>query len=91
MHIIEDAPYNLIHIIEDPPYNLTPFPCSPDRDLEGNDNTKYTAQASGCGACNAGEKTAGGCLECDSELCNGSPVITVSFLLAAASAFVYLM
>jgi len=56
------------------------------------DSTTYTISAGGCGPCSVvdqfNKKT---CLECDEAECNGSAFQSVSVLLAALSAIVYLV
>lgn len=67
---------------------------APNPSVKASDTAKYgyTVQKSGCGTCLVAEKTKGGCIECDGDKCNNnSPVLTVSFVLAALSALVYLM
>lgn len=63
---------------------------APDRNADSS-GTGYTRQNDGCGACETQDKTDGHCLECDSSLCNGSTIASVSAILAAVSSLLFLM
>jgi len=62
---------------------------APDRNVA--ESADYTLMLDGCGPCDPAQKTAGNCLECDSDKCNGSAALSISFLLAALLAAFYTM
>jgi len=62
----------------------------PNRETAKSDT--YTASLNGCGPCSViTQFNAKTCLECDNAECNGSAFLSVSVLLAALSAIVYLV
>jgi len=62
---------------------------APDRNTA--DASTYTISAGGCGPCRSDDQKGDTCLECYSDLCNGSAFMSVSILLAALCAVVYLV